>query len=138
MKVKIKGWNTFYNSNHEYHEPWQVWTSPDCQYVVLELWTFRLYVFGKIIKEDGQITTVQYIDSVSGNFIDAESDIKTMSVDWDMMSYGFCKLCCYEIDFNQTKTKRLYYDPELYKRKYQELHGVPYQGEKQFKNGYQP
>ena len=49
----------------------------------------------------------------------------TFYVDWDCEPYGFCKVYVYDPEGdNPFRTKRLWFDRELYKRKKEELHGA--------------
>lgn len=136
VKVRINNWNSIYNENRSHFDVKQAWYSPDKKYAVLEIWTDELFVFGKLIDENEEIISLDYIDSFSGYFLD-EVDFRTFWVEWGCMQYGFCKLVCRELESGRMhRAKRFYFDPELYKQKYEEENKVPYKRNKKFHIGY--
>ena len=136
MKARIINWNSNCNEIHPYFDVKEAWHSPDNKYVVVEIWKDELFVFGKLIEENDEMISLDYIDSFSGYFLE-EIDYRRYWVEWDCMQYGFCKLVCAEMESGRMhRAKRFYFDPELYKQKYEEENKVSYKGNKKFHIGY--
>lgn len=136
MKVRIFNWDSSCNENRQYFDVREVWLSPDKKYAVIEIWKDELFVFGKMIEENEEIISLDYIDSFPGYFLE-EIDYRNFWVEWDCMQYGFCKLVCAEMESGRMhRAKRFYFDSDLYKQMYEKENKVTYKGNKKFHIGY--
>ena len=110
----------------------RTWFSPDGRFVVAEIFYGEYFIAGEIIEgsPEQELITVDCRDErdAAGD----ESDFRSYSVEWDSMPDGFCKLRSLAMESFKLKYYRLYLDPELYKRKYEEKNGTPYEGNKKF------
>lgn len=114
----------------------KTWISPDKRYAVAGIFRGGYYVAGKVIEYDDSHDTliIDFVDCLSRS--DDVYIFGGINVDWSYMKYGFCKLICWNIETNQYRNSRFYFDPELYKQKYEEINGIPYSGQKTFSHQY--
>lgn len=57
------------------------------------------------------------------------------SPDWSTICYGYARIRSFTMDTGRTRTEcRFYFDIPLYKQQYEAKNGVPYTGEKRFRN----
>lgn len=113
----------------------QIWMSPDKKYAVAEVFAAESFVAGLIeeVDEEKGIMTLICKDSFSTEM--EEIDYNSYTVDWSCMQYGFCKLRSRSLESYKSRVFRIYFNPELYIRKYEELNGVPYaEGRKLHRN----
>ncbi len=108
------------------------WVSMDSEkrYAVAEIYKNETYVALNIISVDDDILVGEYVD----RFEYPEDDtpmLMDFTVSWNCIKYGFCKLIMWAPElvnrygnFSHT-AKRFYFDWELYKKSYEDIHGVP-------------
>lgn len=129
MKVIIQGMPEGLAGRGNAFEPAGISADPEGRYAVLELFPSELFVAAEILRrEDGEMRC-RYV-----NHFFWQDDVPMLlkfSVDWSCLRYGFCKLDLWAPEapgpdgsFSRT-VKRFYFNWELYKACYEEIHGVP-------------
>jgi len=110
----------------------RTWVSPDERFAVAEVFGSGYFAAGEIVafQKELQQMTLRCIDELRVDF--DEPELYSCDVSWSTMPYGFCKLRRLRYETLEERTFRIYFDPELYKAKYEELNGVPYEGNKKF------
>ena len=127
MKVKVL--NSKAITSDEFVNIHDFWVSPDERYAIIEVYVDELFLVVEVILNSEDSMTVR---TIRERWHMNEPDIFRYKVDWSCMKYGFCKLDTRSMESDETKTERFYFDPDLYKRTYEEMHGVPYSGNKTF------
>lgn len=109
-----------------------IWFSQDGKYAVAVMAHGDVFIAVQIEnRSDNQIIAF-YVDMYEEMAV--EVDLRTYSVDWFNIDYGFAYLRCFEMESGFSGTRcRFYFDVELYKQRYYERNGVPYSGNKSFK-----
>ena len=131
MKIKINGLKKgVVYGNRDTLDVSSVSMDSEHKYAVAEVFRNELYIAVKIIAYENDILIWEYVDHYS----DSDDCVMLMKyyVDWECIKYGFCKLILWAPEmaakwngsFEKT-VKRFYFDWELYKRSYEEKHGVP-------------
>ena len=111
------------------HKMHDFWYSPDQKYAVAQ---FNSEVLAVLAIESITADTVTASCLKRMCFSVSDEDFLIFSVRW-YMAYGFLKICADSMEYGCLGTlRRFYFDPELYKRAYQEVNGVPYTGNKAF------
>ena len=111
-------------------EPVSLSVDPSGRYAVAELYAGELFVAARILSRTENELVCDYV-----NYYSCFNDVPMLmkfTVNWDCLQWGFAKLerwapeLAAENDgFFDATVKRFYFDWELYKRCYQERHGVP-------------
>lgn len=131
MKVIINNLpKTLPDIKDENLEKTRISIDPEKRYAVLEVFRKELFVAVKINSMNGDILDCEYVDKFA--WWNDFTMLTDFCVNWDCIEYGFCKLTMWAPElaneyggyFDHT-AKRFYFDWELYKKRYEELNGVP-------------
>lgn len=131
MKVKILNIdNRIFRNSSESFNAIQVSVDPKHQYAVVEIIPQKLVALHITSWDDGLLTG-EYVDHFFWD--DDTPEIRSFTVDWNYIQYGFCKLILWapeRINENGGQSshtvKRFYFDCELYKERYEEINGIAY------------
>lgn len=127
MRVRFLDWK-----RHSPDEPVDVKNisySPDEKYAIVEVYSRELFLAVDVLIKTDNLVTARVRKELWYNI---EPELVKFDIDWDCINYGFCKLTMWAMERNEFKTQRIYFDADLYKKMYEEKHGVPYAGNKTF------
>ncbi len=113
MKIMILNWKSIYNKD-DFIDVSNIWISPDEQYIIVERFRDELFVSAKIITNTSDGYIADFIECYEPHH--SSIDFRSYRVEWSYMKYGFCKLCCFEMEsgFDDT-SHRFYFDRSLYR-----------------------
>ncbi len=105
--------------------------SPGGDYAVIEIFHNELFIAVNVLFCDQESLSGEYVDHFL--YFDDKPMLMRFTTDWNNIKYGFGKLVLWAPEkanefggsFDKT-VKRFYFDWDLYKRSYEELHGVPF------------
>ena len=136
MKVQINNIDRrVYREDTDVFDAVSISADPERRYAVAEVSPHK-FVAVRITASDDEHLTGEYVDHFFWD--DDTPELQSFSIDWGCIHYGFCKLKLWaperlvEFGGRADKTlKRFYFDRELYKARFEEINGVPFDERRQ-------